>query len=402
MTADTTIRRLSPDDFPQNMALGIEAFGDLPSGSVPPTQPTEPPPGRYGWGAFAGDRLVARVVVHEYQSWFGGVEVPTAGIAGVAITAERRGQGLLRAVFEGALTEAVERGEVVSTLYPTANGIYRSLGYELISSYDAVEIPTAELASVPTPVGTRLVRAEPSDLPAVRDVYDAWASAQNGPLTRTGPRFGATDAEVVADFTGITLAVDAADRVTGYASWSRGEGYDSRSTLRIRDLLATDVDAYRALWRMAGSFSSVTGRVRLSTSGHDPARLVLPTATWNVVDRHPYMLRVLDVAGALTALQLEPWSGGATTVDFAVAGDRLGVIDGGYRLALGPVPGRCERATVADGVPLFTPQGLALAYAGAQSCANLRMLGHLTGDTRHDATIDALLGGRQVHVRDYF
>ena len=50
----------------------------------------------------------------------------------------------------------------------------------------------------------------------------------------------------------------------------------------------------------------------------------------------------------------------------------------------------------------FTPQGLALAYAGAQSCGNLRLLGHLTGPKIHDAALDAALGGRQVHVRDYF
>jgi hypothetical protein len=40
--------------------------------------------------------------------------------------------------------------------------------------------------------------------------------------------------------------------------------------------------------------------------------------------------------------------------------------------------------------------------AGAQSTANLRLAGHLSGPTTHDAVWDALWGGRQVHVRDYF
>jgi hypothetical protein len=47
-------------------------------------------------------------------------------------------------------------------------------------------------------------------------------------------------------------------------------------------------------------------------------------------------------------------------------------------------------------------RGLALAYAGAQSCANLRMAGLLSGPDDHDAVLDALLGGRQTHIRDYF
>ena len=51
---------------------------------------------------------------------------------------------------------------------------------------------------------------------------------------------------------------------------------------------------------------------------------------------------------------------------------------------------------------MFDVRGLALAYAGAQSCANLRLAGLLTGPDAHDATFDALLGGRQLHIRDYF
>lgn len=52
---------------------------------------------------------------------------------------------------------------------------------------------------------------------------------------------------------------------------------------------------------------------------------------------------------------------------------------------------------------MLTPQGLALLYAGAQSCANLRAAGQLSGgDVDHDLDWDALFGGRQLHIRDYF
>ena len=44
--------------------------------------------------------------------------------------------------------------------------------------------------------GVRTRRATPADFDAVREVYDAWAAAQNGPLTRRGPSFP-TDAEGV-------------------------------------------------------------------------------------------------------------------------------------------------------------------------------------------------------------
>lgn len=52
---------------------------------------------------------------------------------------------------------------------------------------------------------------------------------------------------------------------------------------------------------------------------------------------------------------------------------------------------------------MLTPHGLALLWSGAQSCGNLRLAGHLTdGSPADDAALDALLGGRQLHVRDYF
>ena len=139
--------------------------------------------------------------------------------------AERRGEKLLDELFRVALDDGLrERGEVVSTLFATAPGIYRKFGYELFASYDEVEIPTAALAGVRAASGVRTRRATAADFDAVREVYDAWAAAQNGPLTRRGPSFP-TDAQGFIDaFTGVTLAVDDAGEVVGFASWERGQG----------------------------------------------------------------------------------------------------------------------------------------------------------------------------------
>ena len=399
------IRKLALDDLAQGSDLSSEAFGPPPAGTPAPAAPTELPPGRHTWGAFDGDRLVGKIVALELASWYGGHEIATCGIAGVAVAAEHRGQGLLNRILEPLLAEAAGRGETISTLYPTANGIYRSLGYELITSYDCVEVPTADLARVRPPTATRTRRATAADVPALQEVYAAWAAAQNGPLTRTGLRFTQSPEELLDDYTGITLAVDEGDTIVGWMGWERSGGYGPHGLLEVWDLYARSADAYRALWTVAGSFGSVAGTVRVRTSGADPARLVLATSAWAGVARHqhPYMLRVSDVAGAFTALAPRV-PGLAADVGFAVAGDRLATTDGHYRLALGDGPGVCERGsgTPPADLPTFSPQGLALAFAGAQSCANLRLLDHLTGPTDHDAVLDAVLGGRPLHVRDYF
>ena len=154
-----TTRRLTRDDFDQSMALSREAFGDLPPGATPPSPESFPRPGYHAFGTFDGDQLVARVVTREYHSWFGGSAVPTGGIAGVAVAAERRGEKLLDELFRVVLEHGLrERGEAVSTLFCTAPGIYRKFGYELLASYDEVEVPSATLARIRPPAGVRTRR----------------------------------------------------------------------------------------------------------------------------------------------------------------------------------------------------------------------------------------------------
>ena len=341
---------------------------------------------------------MARLATREYHSWFGGSAVPTGGIAGVAVAAERRGEKLLDELFRVVLEDGLrERGEAVSTLFCTAPGIYRKFGYELVSSYDTVEVPAATLARIGAPSGVRTRRATPADFNAVCEVYDAWAAAQNGPLTRRGPAFPADARAFIDAFTGVTLAVDHAGDVVGFASWWRGRGSGDSSTLEVFDLIALSGDAYGALWRVLGSFGSVVGQVRLCTSGHDVARLWLPSAHWKVVAREPYMLRVHDVPGAFAGRDW-PVDG---DVAFSVAGDHVGTTNGAWRLVIERGKATCAPAAAADG-PVLTPGGLALAWAGAQTCANLRMAGHLSGGMENDEALDRVLVPRPIHIRDYF
>lgn len=399
-----TVRPLTAEDFEQTLALGLEAFGALPEGMPRPTAEGFPGAGRHSWGAFEDGRLLGRVVGREFHSWWHGVEVPTCGIAGVTVAAEERGRGLLDALFPRVLAEARDRGEIVSTLYPTAPGVYRRFGYELVTALDTVEIPTAELLAVRPPAGVRTRRASVDDVPAIREVYTSWAREQNGPLTRRGVSFGDPDEELLAEVTAVTVAVDADDRLLGYLAWSRGRGYGSEARLTVEDLVALTADAHRALWRVIATFAPVTPAVRLSTSGADLGRLVLPTASWQVVEPHPYMLRLLDVEAAFSLVPAGAVRGEAV---FAVEGDRFGATDGHYRVRASPQGVVCERvdsvASPAAEPASFTPGGLALAWSGSQTSANLRMAGLLTGgDAGLDALLDALLRGRPLHVRDYF
>ncbi|MCP2264231.1 enhanced intracellular survival protein Eis [Promicromonospora thailandica] len=398
-----TVRPVGYDDQPAYTRLGGEAFGVPDGGRAVPSREEWAAAGFREWGAFDGDELTARLRVYGFTSWFHGAPVSTAGIAGVAVEPERRGSGHLARLFAAALTEAREGGETVSTLYPTAPGIYRRLGYEVIGSFDDVDVPLQNLARVPAPDGVVTRRAGVADFDAVVGVHRAWAARQNGPISRAEKPFWTPPEKFFADYTGVTLAVDAAGEVVGFASWIRGEGYTpATAVMEVDDLIALTPDAARALWRTIGSFSTVVGTARVSTSGLDPAWLVLPDLTSTVHAAHPYMLRILDVAGALGGIE-SPLEG--ARVPFAVRGPAdlagawtLSVADGVTHLEHDPVAvddAHHER-------PVLTANGLALLYAGAQSAANLRLAGHLAGPDGYDAVLGALFAGRQVHVRDYF
>ena len=389
------VERIRTDDAEPFRLLRSEAFGDAPPGQavlVPQSLP-----GITHWGAYAGDELVGVVAEHRLSSWFGGVEVATAAIASVAVAVEHRGGGLLGRMFEAMLADVAVGGVGVSTLFPTASGVYRSLGYELVSSHDLVEVPSSVTASLAPAPGVRLRRAGVDDVAAVDELYTAWAREQNGPLARRGPARDASAADRLARHTGITLAEDESGTPLGYAAWRRGQGYGPQAVLTVDDLVASTPDAHRALWRSLGSHASAVGTIRLVTSGADVARTFLPVSAWQVAHADPYMLRLVDPVVAFAGRR----SPVALDVALAVAGDRVGALDGGYRLVGDGVRLTCER-TEASGGPTYSPRGLALAFAGRQSSADLRRLGLLDGPNSHDLLLDAALGGRQLHIRDYF
>ncbi|MDT9594174.1 GNAT family N-acetyltransferase [Nocardioides zeae] len=412
MTLST--RRLGPDDsaavHDASVALGVEAFGSWPA-HLP--RPSAPAPGAWPdgvamWATFdeahpdpaTGEPpLVARVRTHDYTSWFGGAAIPTSGYAGVAVAVEHRGAGLLADLFRASLTDLVAEGAVLSSLFPTAPGIYRRLGYETVTALDELELPAASLSGLRPEPEVRLRRAGLADLPAVAATYDAWARLQNGPLTRRGPLFRIE--KLLNDVTGVTLAeVDGPDgsRVVGYASWERGSGYGPDKVLTVPDLVALTPGAARALWRAVGTFAPVTGRIRVSTSEPDTTRLVLPGTGGDRVATHPYMLRVLDLPGAVAPRTFTVDG----RVDLAVAGDVLGLVDGSWRLEVSGGVAQARRTDGSADAPTLSVQGLALLYAGTLGTANLRLAGHLTGPAHADTLLDLWFGGRQVHVRDSF
>ena len=394
------IRELTPDDAPAIVTMSRDAFG----GPLPPPDAMQWHDGMLRWGVFDGGTLVAKLNDRDYASGIRGRDVRTAGIAAVVVAPEYRGRGLGVRLMTHAMHAARERGVPISTLFRTVPALYRGLGYEQVADQVTGEFPAAALSRLRVPPGVFLRRATEADAPAIRAVYRRIVEAGSCLLTRTGPNFPASDAELIASFDGISLACDAdggaGGQVLGYASWRRGTGFGRGAALDVSDLLALRGPALVALLATVGSFEPVTPAIRIRTSGQDPLFWVAPGAGWTVHDVQPYMLRVLDLPAAVEAAGWPP--GMDAAVELSVVDPLCPWHDGRHRLEIAGGRGSLTRFEGSAEVPVMTPQGLAVLLAGGGSAAAMRRAGLLDGVTNSDAVLDLIMSGPHPAILDFF
>lgn len=381
-----TVRPLTEDDTEQMERQFREAFGSWDAPDPPVSMHA---PGKCWWGVEDGGRIVATALDRTYESWFRGVRVPTAGIGGVTVGPEHRGRGLVRPMMTALLDAARERGAVISTLYATAPGIYRSFGYEAVGSLDTVRLPTTALGTAgPAADDLTVRRADASDTEAIRAVHERWARRRQGPLSHTGPLFE-DPPTLRVDAVTVTERPDGS--LSGYTRWDRGRGYGTDAEITVHDLIADDAGSAQTLLSTLASFVSVTGRVAVTTSAFATWRHLLRGGEVTPSISRPYSLAVLDPA-ALAFGDFAPGLEATLDVGAGAGTVRLEVADG--RATARDVQAPASRR--------LTPGGLALTFAGTERSSVLRELGHLDGDERDDATWDALFCRGPVEVADYF
>ena len=357
------IRAMTSDDADRSLRASRDAFG----GPLQDRSAFTIGAGVQRWGIFDGQELAAKANDREYLSMIGGREVSTAGVGGVLVTPEYRGRGLAREVMTHLLAQARARGAAISTLFRTAPALYRALGYEQVAELVLGQLPASALRGVRVQPHITVRRATVADGPAIRAVYQRVAVAGSCLLSRTGPCFPASDQTMVDSFDGITLALDG-EQVLGYASWSRGESWGPDGVLTVSELHALDAPSTASLLSVLGSFESVTPTIKFRTTGLDPIHWLIPGAGWSVTDVRQYLLRVIDLAGAI---QQRGWPAGLTasvglTVDDPVCPWNTGQ----HRLVF--ADGRAVLEPGGPGGLQIGPRGLAVMLAGNVTTAVMR------------------------------
>lgn len=328
---------------------------------------------------------VAMARIMPYRQWWHGATLPMAGVGGVVVAPEHRGQGVGNQLMTALVARAVELGYPTSALYPATVPPYRSLGWELAGYQYFVTVPTEavrRLAGGGTPKVRRVGPESAGDvLETVARVHQR--HLDDGPIE--SPEYEV--AEWLREDEPFAYLAD--DGFLAY-EWAG-------DTLAVDTLVAESEETVRALWSLVGSGSSIASTIKANVPPEDPVRLLTREFAATTERQVPWMLRLLDAPAAVAGRGFP--RGVTVEVPLTVGDDML------------PSNSRTWLFRVADGRGELVEHdrpglelaagGLAALFAGTR-VATLRRAGIASGgDRRDDALLDAAFAGT-AFMLDYF
>jgi predicted acetyltransferase len=333
---------------------------------------------------YDGDRLVGAATFLDGGQWWGGRSVPMAGLAGVCVAPDHRGQNLARLLVSEALRRGRARGDAISALYPTTATLYRSLGYEIAGWYTVTDIPIADLGRLPADRDLPVSLA-PATFADVDTAYTTIAPRHNGWLDPSLRH----QSVVRYDFERSTepRAIYAAHRggqVVGALAYRELLTTGRLFEISATRLLGVDAATLRGVLGLLGAHGTMGRAVRTYLPENQLA-LVVPHAQYlQRTYQFPFMVRILDVPGALVA---RGYAAGLTLeIDLEVHGDAIfGGNNGRFVLRIADGSGTVEQGG----------RGSSRVHIGELAAA-------FSGLARLDPALDLAFAGPPPTLVDFF
>lgn len=320
----------------------------------------------------------------------GGVDLPAANIAHVAIAPEARGHGLARPLVEVLCEDAGEQGAVMVSLFASARPVYRKCGFELAGSEIVYE---ADTAALPSRTSVAFFPLDLSD-DRIATAYAAKRKAEAGLLGR-------------ADTHWKELARAPRDALAAYgAGVSAGGALDAYiivdasdpDVLHLRDWYAANGDMAEALLCFMSRFASVYPKVRWHGGPQDDLVAAMPDKGWRLFHQEEWLARILDPAAALErrGYVLRDAALGLRIADTEAEG-----LDLGLDLSAGKMK---VTDAVRDGLPTVTVERPFFAglFTGFSSASQLARRGRLSGSPEAVSLCDLLFAGPRPWVAEHF
>ncbi|MFF3991761.1 GNAT family N-acetyltransferase [Streptomyces cyaneofuscatus] len=368
-------------------------------------------------GAFEAGRCVATFRSFAQRlTVVGGATVAADAISGVTVAPTHRRRGLLSRMMATDLAAARERGEVVATLIAAEYPIYGRFGFGPAAWTTEWEVSVHRAGLDPRRSGQPADggRIEMVDGADVRkygpELHTRLAALRPGVVSRSERWWkrhtGAVTLPAHEKWTEPFYVIhrDAGGEVDGLMVYGTddkwGDAKQPLNTATVRDLIALNPAAERALWLFLCSVDWVT-TVRSGYRAPDdllPLLLPDPRAARTVSHADWLWLRLLDVERALEARGYEREA--SLVLDVRDGG---GVAEGRFLLDVSPDGARCTPTTRSADLALGAGE-LAALYLGDESARRLVDLGRAEElRTGAASTADAVFRtGRRPWCPDIF
>ena len=365
-----TIEDLRAGDEEQRWLLTRQAFGGTETYDA---DAPELEPGQVV-AAYVGDDLVGALILFDFASTWSGRAVPTGGVSGVVVAPQARGRGVAHAMLAEGMRRMSDRGQVLSTLYPTTAALYRSVGYEVVGRFERRNIP---LSSIPTDPASGLDwRRVSFDDPVIDQIEHRMASRHDGWFV-PDPVWSAWHAHRWTH-----------DRSTNRYAYVGRRGtedvavvvyrYDSSEALMYElaaeIIVATDGDGLAAALGFLAGHGTTSGHVQTSLPGSLLALHLPHVQRAAIASDWPWMLRLVDLPGAVAARGWSPSVSGRAELEVE---DHTWPANGG-RWVLEVDGGRAQLSPGGNGRTSLSIHDLARIYAGGD-VAMMVAAGRLAG-----------------------
>ena len=240
----------------------------------------------------------ASATVLPLEIFVDGRSVPMGGIAAVATDPAYRRRGYAGELMRDVLRTMRERGMHLSLLNPFAQAFYRVYGWELATEAISYTLKPTDLPTSPEQKRIRAYREE--DLPSMMALLDTEAARLSCCVRRAEGRWR----DVLARNDWRAAVYEVENGLEGYILYRMSEWRDRepRRTLAVQELVWGSVGAREALISFLGAQDPLVFEIKHSTPRGEPLHPYLRNSYVRARIEPEFMLRLVDVEGALSYL----------------------------------------------------------------------------------------------------
>lgn len=346
-----------------------------------------------------GGTIVGGCALLPMGQCFGGKSVPMWGVAAVAIAPEHRGSRTATTLMQHALKEMHTRGIPISSLYPATLPLYRSVGYEHAGGRYEIRIPAKPLLIRDRCETMRIRPITHKDKAVVRQLYQTRALCTAGNLDRSEFIWHRVTTPRGQKAQGYLITNAVTKKPEGYLYYVQTDSHlpadaaHAPLAIHLTDHVALTPQAGTAMLKFLSNHRSMIECITFHGSPDDPVLKLLPDRTYSARLLDHWMLRIVDVKGALESRGYSPCVHAEIHLDIAF--DQLPANYG--RFVLKVADGKAKVSEGGRGDVRMNVRGFASLYAGHCSPHDLLTMGLLEVASRkssHEAdAILATLGG---------